>query len=125
MYIYFHDLFDLSIKQGGGGCREKLDHRVKRKLRMCVFMCVGGESVLTIFYSSQAPMKRVWNPLLPQINITEQKGRPSLKTSLNQPRVLHWDRMNAILSWLAYMLISPSRDDVVSYSTIHILSRSG
>ena len=28
--------------------------------------------MLTIFYSSQAPFKRVWNPHLPQINITEQ-----------------------------------------------------
>ena len=41
---------------------------------MCVFMFVrgGGECVLTIFYSPQAPMKRDWNLLLPQINITEQ-----------------------------------------------------
>ena len=53
--------------------REKLDHRLNRKLRMCVFVCVGGGGVhVTIFYSLQAPMKRVWNPLLPQINITEQ-----------------------------------------------------
>ena len=60
------------ISKEGGFCREKLDHRVKRKLRMCVFVCVGGECVLTMFYSSQAPMKRVWNALLPQIYITEQ-----------------------------------------------------
>ena len=25
-----------------GVCREKIDHRVKRELRMCVFVCVGG-----------------------------------------------------------------------------------
>ena len=37
------------ISKDGGICREKLDHRVKRKLRMCVFVCVGGEGVLTIF----------------------------------------------------------------------------
>ena len=49
---------------------EKLDHRVKKKIRMCVFVCVGG--VLTIFYSPQATMKMVWNPLPPQINITEE-----------------------------------------------------
>ena len=72
MYIYFHDL----IGKEGGFCREKLDHRVKRELRMCVFVCVGGECVLTIFYCLQAPMKRVWNPLLPQSNITEQCESP-------------------------------------------------
>ena len=56
----------------GGFCREKLDHRVKRKLPMCVFVCVGGECVWTIFYSPQAPMKRVWNLLLPQIDRPKQ-----------------------------------------------------
>ena len=30
------------ISKKGGFCREKLDHRVKRELRMCVFVCVGG-----------------------------------------------------------------------------------
>ena len=39
---------------------------------MCVFVCVGEECVLTKFYSPQAPMKKVWNPLLPQINRKEQ-----------------------------------------------------
>ena len=54
-----------------GGCREKLDHWVKRKLCMCVFVCVGGRAcVLTIFYSPQVPMGL--EPLLPQINMTEQ-----------------------------------------------------
>ena len=54
-------------------CWEKLGHRVRRKLRMCVFVCVVGMGPhVTLFYSPQAPMKRVWNPLLPQINITEQ-----------------------------------------------------
>ena len=57
MYINFQDLFDLSNKQGGGFVGEKLDHRVKRKLLMCVFVCVVGRvCVLTIFYSPQAPM---------------------------------------------------------------------
>ena len=27
--------------------------------------------MLTIFYSPQAPVTRVWNPILPQIDITE------------------------------------------------------
>ena len=29
------------ISKKGGFCREKLDHRVKRELRLCVFVCVG------------------------------------------------------------------------------------
>ena len=53
-------------------CWEKLDHLVMRKLRVCVCVCVGRELHVTIFYSPQAPMKRVWNPLLPQIDIREQ-----------------------------------------------------
>ena len=40
---------------------------------MFVCLCVqGGECVLTIFYSPQTPMNKVWNPLFTQINITEQ-----------------------------------------------------
>ena len=30
------------ITKEGGFCRVKLDHRVKRELRMCVFVCVVG-----------------------------------------------------------------------------------
>ena len=30
------------IRKEGRFCREKLDRRAKRKLRMCVFVCVGG-----------------------------------------------------------------------------------
>ena len=37
---------------------------------VCVCVCKGG--MLTIYYSPRASMKRVWNPLLPQIDITEQ-----------------------------------------------------
>ena len=44
----------------------------ERITHVCVCVCVGGECVLTIFYSPQAPMKMVWNPLFPQINITKQ-----------------------------------------------------
>ena len=83
----------------GGVSREKIDHRVKRVLRKCVFVCVvGGECMLTIFYSPQAPMKRVWNALLPQINIREQccslcerqimKRQIIFETCQNQPWVL-------------------------------------
>ena len=42
---------------------------------MCVFVCVRGWGlmcVLIIFYSPQAHMKRDWDPLLPQTDITEQ-----------------------------------------------------
>ena len=46
---------------------EKITH-------VCVYVCVGwgGGLNVTIFFSPQAPMKGVWNPLLPQIYITEQ-----------------------------------------------------
>ena len=89
-------------------CREKLDHRVKRTLRMCVFLKVGRVCVPTIFYSPQAPMKRVWNPLLPRIDITKQ-CESLCRTSLGFWR---WDRMNTIV--FGYILIKSSRDAVVS-----------
>ena len=45
----------------------------RRQNYACVSLCVkGGECQLTIFYSPQATMKKVRNPLLPKINITEQ-----------------------------------------------------
>ena len=75
MYIFFHDFFDLSNDKGGRVCREKLYHRVKTELRMCVFVCVGGRvcANYNILYSTSTDetMKWVWNPFL-QINITEQ-----------------------------------------------------
>ena len=57
------------ISQEGVFFREKLD-QVKRDLRMCVFVCVGGGA----YYipKSTSTHKSVWNPLLPQINISEQ-----------------------------------------------------
>ena len=69
MYVYFQELFDLSSKQ-----TLKIDILLgeirssdeENTTHMCVCVCV------TIFYSPQAPMKRVWNPLLAQINITAQ-----------------------------------------------------
>ena len=87
--------------------------------------------MLTIFYSPQAPMKRVWNPLLPQINITEQREslckrqiifenplEPTLGLTLGQ---------NEYNNVLVTILISPSRDVVKLsvYFAILILSRSG
>ena len=59
---------------------------------MCLCLCVrvvGGGGHVSIFYSPQAPMKRVWNPFLPQIDASHcVQGRSSLKTRLNQPWVL-------------------------------------
>ena len=49
MYIYFRDMFDLSNKQGEKVLQGEIDHRVKRKLRICVLVCVGGECVLTVY----------------------------------------------------------------------------
>ena len=59
---------------------------------MCVFERVV-ERVCAIFYSPQAPVKRVWKPFSPKLiqqNSASHfvKGRSSLKTRLNQPWVL-------------------------------------
>ena len=62
---------------------------------------------LTIFYSPQAPIKRVWNPLPPKI----YKADPSLKTSLNQTWVFTVGQ-NEYNLFFGYMLINPSHDVV-------------
>ena len=72
----FKDLFDLANKQTSkidillgeiiSSGEEKITHML-----VCVYVCVRRLHV-TIFYSPQAPMNMVWNPLLPQIDITEQ-----------------------------------------------------
>ena len=93
---------------------------------MCVFVCRG---VVCANYIPQAAMKSVWNPLLPQINISEQcellckreiifenPPEPTLSLTLGQ---------NEYNTFFGYMLISPSCDVVVSLFAIHILSRSG
>ena len=46
-YIYICTFISMicliyQISKEGGFCREKLDNRVKRELRMCVFVCVWG-----------------------------------------------------------------------------------
>ena len=73
--------------------------------------------MLTMFYSSQAPMKRVWNPLLPQINITEQCEslckRQIIFEDPPEP-TLSFDIGTEKVQYFGYMLISPSRDVVVS-----------
>ena len=87
---------------------------MKRKLRICsVFSCVGGECLLTIFYSQQAPIKRVWNPLLPLINIAEQRE------SLGKRQIIFKNPPEPTLGFdidriFGYMLINPSCDVVVS-----------
>ena len=48
---------------------------------MCVFV-FRGWGKLTLFYSPQAPVKRVWNPLLPKIDITEQCESQCKKQSI-------------------------------------------
>ena len=64
MYLYFQESkIDILLGEVRSSGEEKITH-------VCV--CMGGLHV-TIFYSPQAPIKRVWNPLLPQINITEQR----------------------------------------------------
>ena len=103
-------------------CREKLDHLVKRKLR--VFVC--REQGLTIFYGLQAPMKRVWNPLFPQIDITEHcnslcKRQISLKTAWTNLGVAQ----NEYNHFFGYIFINPSRDLVVSLACHSYSSRSG
>ena len=70
-------------------------------------------------------MKSVWNPLFPQINISEQfeslcKGQ----TRLNQ----QWDRKNTIIFWF-HVASRPSRDVVVSlfrdsYTNFSLLYRN-
>ena len=94
MYVYFQDVFDLLNKQTWminilwGEIRSSGEEVITH---MCVFGCVEG--MLTVFYSPQAPMKRVWNPLNPKL-IQENsvslcvKGRSSFKSWLNQPWVL-------------------------------------
>ena len=77
MYVYFQDLFDLSSKQTSkidillGEIRSSGEEKITH-VCVCVCVCRGGGLYVTIFYSPQAPMKSVWNPLLSQINITEQ-----------------------------------------------------
>ena len=66
MYWIYHSLMKISYFTRLIFCRERLDHRMKIKLSMCR---VG---VLTIFYSPQLTMKRVWNALLPKIYVSEQ-----------------------------------------------------
>ena len=72
------------------------------------------ECVLTIFYSPQAPMKRVWKTFFPKLiqqNSASHyvKGRSSLQT-LGFEIGTEW-----IKSFFGYMLINPSHDVVVSF----------
>ena len=66
MYMYIYILMICLIYQiskEGGFCKEKLNHQVKRELRICVFVCVGGECVLTIFYILQSTHEKGLDPL--------------------------------------------------------------
>ena len=84
---------------------------------MCVFVCVGG-GLLTIFFIPQAPMKRVWNLFLPQIDIKEHCK------SLCKRQIIFENSPESTLDltvgqneynyFFGYMLIHPSLDVVVS-----------
>ena len=112
IYLHlFHDLFDLSNKQGGRVLLGEIRSSGEEKI---THVCVGGECALTIFYSSQAPMKRAWNPLLPQIFITEQcESLCERQIIFENPPVLTLGQKILVL-YIGYMLISPSRDVVIS-----------
>ena len=59
-------------------------------------MCVGGR-VLIIFFSLQTPMKRVWNPLLPQIDCESLCKRQNIwKPASPNLGFWQWDIMNTI-----------------------------
>ena len=55
-------------------CTEKLGHRMRRKVRMCVFLCVGEREEATCNYilESTSTHEKGLDPLLPQIDITQQ-----------------------------------------------------
>ena len=73
--------------------------------------------MLTIFYSSQAPMKRVWNHLLPKINITEQCESLCKRQIIfeNPPEpTLSFDIGTEKIQYFGYMVTSSIRDVIVS-----------
>ena len=73
--------------------------------------------MLTVFYSSQAPMKSVWNPLVPQINIIEQCESLCKRQVIfeNPPEpTLSFDIGTEKIQYFGYMLISPTRGVVFS-----------
>ena len=111
-------LFDLSLSKHRSliFCMEKLDHRMKKKLSMQV---CSWEGVLTIFYSAQARMKRVWDPLLPQI--TKQCESLCKKLTIFENQLELTFGFHSGLECFGYMSIHPS----LSFQhAIHILSRS-
>ena len=127
MYVYFQDSFDVSNKQYRRLIffREKLG-RMKRKLRMCVFVCVGGWGECVCY--PQSPESRDWNPPFHQIDITEQceslcKRQIIFESHLNQSCVLTVGQTEYHHNFFAYMLINPSLDVVVSLAAIPFLSR--
>ena len=69
--------------------REKLDLWEKRKLRMCVFVCIGGWWGECTNYILKSTHEKGLEPP-PQLNIVSNcvKGRSCLETRLNQPWVL-------------------------------------
>ena len=81
--------------------------------------------MITKFFSPQAPMKRAWNPLLPQIFITEQcESLCERQIIFENPPVLTLGQKILVL-YIGYMLISPYVMSLSVYFTIYIISRSG
>ena len=50
------------ISKEGGFCREKLDYRVKRKVHMYVFVCVGGRVCANYILKSTSTHKKCLEP---------------------------------------------------------------
>ena len=64
MFVYFQDLNKQTSKIDvlKGEIRLPGEEKI---IHVC--LCVGGGGLLTIFYSPQAPIKRVWNPFFPNL----------------------------------------------------------
>ena len=117
MYIYFQELFDLPNKHRGEGVVGRNKIIWWRENYACVCLCVGGESVWALLYSIVHKQPWVWNPLLPQINITTQCELCKRQIIFEYPPepTLGFDIATVwIQSFFGYMLINPSRDVVVS-----------
>ena len=90
--VHFFSMICLiyQISKEGGFSREKLDDRVKRKLRMCVFVCVGGRVGANYILKFTSTHEVFGTPFFPKMIYQNSashcvKGISYLKTRLNQP----------------------------------------
>ena len=117
------------IMKEGGFCREKLDLRVKRELRMCVSVCVVGRVCSDYILQTTSTYEKGLEPYSSSNWYNNSashcvKGRSSLKTLLNQLWVLTLGQNE----YKKFLVICLSVHHVMSlsvYFAIHILSRSG